>query len=99
LNGIEHLAEKLVQQNPTSLPHRTLLALARLEQHRPAAAIDVYSNIKVAPNTLSPSALVVHAAVLEANGHHDDAMTEAQIPRDKLLPEERDLIQGVTNGE
>src|SRR5207245_4441296 len=32
LNGIEHLAEKLVQQNPTSLPHRTLLALARLEQ-------------------------------------------------------------------
>jgi hypothetical protein len=99
LNGIEHLAEKLVQQNPTSLPHRTLLALARLEQHRPAAAIDVYSNIKVAPNTLSPSALVVHAAVLEANGHHDDAMTEAQIPPDKLLPEERDLIQGVTNGE
>jgi len=99
LNGIEHLAEKLVQQNPTSLPHRTLLALARLEQHRPAAAIDVYSNIKVAPNTLSPSALVVHAAVLEANGHHDDAMTEAQIPADKLLPEERDLIQGVTNGE
>ena len=99
LNGIEHLAEKLVQQNPTSLPHRTLLALARLEQHRPAAAIDVYSNIKVAPNTLSPSALVVHAAVLEANGHHEDAMTEAQIPPDKLLPEERDLIQGVTNGE
>jgi len=99
LNGIEHLAEKLVQQNPTSLPHRTLLALARLEQHRPAAAIDVYSNIKVAPNTLSPSALVVHAAVLEANGHHKDAMTEAQIPPDKLLPEERDLIQGVTNGE
>jgi hypothetical protein len=99
LNGIEHLAEKLVQQNPTSLPHRTLLALARLEQHRPAAAIDVYSNIKVAPNTLSPSALVVHAAVLEANGHHEDAMTEAQIPPDKLLPEERDLIQGVTSGE
>ena len=99
LNGIEHLAEKLVQQNPTSLPHRTLLALARLEQHRPAAAIDVYSNIKVAPNTLSPSALVVHAAVLEANGHHDDAMTEAQIPPDKLLPEERDLIQGVTSGD
>src|SRR5438445_8449447 len=53
LNGIEHLAEKLVQQNPTSLPHRTLLALARLEQHRPAAAIDVYSNIKVGPNTPS----------------------------------------------
>jgi len=99
LNGIEHLAEKLVQQNPSSLPHRTLLALARLEQHRPAAAIDVYSNIKVAPNTLSPSALVVHAAVLEANGHHDDAMTEAQIPPDKLLPEERDLIQGVTSVE
>src|SRR5437660_2604412 len=99
LNGIEHHAEKLVQQNPTSLPHRTLLALARLEQHRPAAAIDVYSNIKVAPNTLSPSALVVHAAVLEANGHHKDAMTEARIPADKLLPEERDLIQGVASGE
>jgi hypothetical protein len=98
LKEIEQLARKLVEQNPRSLPHRTLLALARLKQHRPAAALDVYSNTKVAPNTLSPSALVVHAAVLEANGHHEDAMTEAQVPPDKLLLEERDLIQ-VTNGE
>ncbi|HZA38413.1 MAG TPA: hypothetical protein VE486_04675 [Candidatus Baltobacteraceae bacterium] len=90
INAIEQLANKLVQQNPASLPHRTLLALARLKQHRPFAALEVYSNIQIVPNAVSPSALAVHAAVLAANGRRDDARHEIeQAPLDKLLPEEQ----------
>jgi len=89
LAAIEKLAEKLVTREPTSLPHRTLLALSRLKQHRPFAALDAYTNIQVAPNALSPSALAVHAAVLFGNGNRDDALKEiAQVPLDRLLPEE-----------
>jgi hypothetical protein len=48
----------------------------------------------VAPRALTASALAVHAAVLAGNGRSDDAKTEAgQIPVDKLLPEERSLIE------
>jgi tetratricopeptide (TPR) repeat protein len=90
INAIEQLANKLVQQNPASLPHRTLLALARLKQHRPFAALEVYSNIQIVPNAVSPSALAVHAAVLAANGRRDDARHEIeQAPLDQLLPEEQ----------
>src|ERR671919_1556363 len=90
INAIEQLANKLVQQNPASLPHRTLLALARLKQHRPFAALEVYSNIQIVPNAVSPSALAVHAAVLAANGRRDDARREIeQAPLDQLLPEEQ----------
>ena len=90
LIAIEHLAEQLVQREPASLPHRTLLALSRLKQHRPVAALDVYAKVQVAPNTLSPSALAVHAAVLFANGRADDARSEIQqAPLEKLLPEEQ----------
>jgi hypothetical protein len=96
LNGIEQLAKKLLERNPRSLPHRTLLALARLWQNRAAEALDVYANIQVAPNALTPSALAVHVAVLAANGRAEDAKTEAaQIKVDNLLPEEKALIQNL----
>jgi cytochrome c-type biogenesis protein CcmH/NrfG len=97
LNSIEQLAEKLVQHDPASLPHRTLLALARLRQNRLADALAVYSNIQVTPGALTPSALAVHAAVLEANGKHAEAQSESeQISMEKLLPEERQLIDSGT---
>ena len=90
---ISALAEKLVQREPASMPHRTLLALARLRQNRAAEALDVYSNIQVRPNALTSSALAVHAAVLAANGRTDDARAEAeQIKREQLVPEEQALI-------
>jgi len=88
--AIEKLAERLVQQNPASLPHRTLLALARLRQGRAVAALQAYDNISVAPNALTPSALAVHAAVLGANGHTEAARAEiAKAPVEALLPEEQ----------
>jgi hypothetical protein len=90
LIAIEKLAESLVQREPASLPHRTLLALSRLKQHRPVAALEAYAKIQATPNALSPSALAVHAAVLSANGQRDDAVKEIQqAPVEKLLPEEQ----------
>jgi hypothetical protein len=90
LIAIEKLAENLVQREPTSLPHRTLLALSRLRQHRPVAALEAYAKIQATPNALSPSALAVHAAVLSANGRREDALKEIQqAPVEKLLPEEQ----------
>src|SRR5207302_7283081 len=88
------LAEKLVERNPRSLPHRTFLALARLKQNRAADALAVYDNITVARGALTPSALAVHAAVLAANGKMDDAKSEAeQIKPEQLVPEERALVE------
>ena len=90
---ISALAENLLQREPASLPHRTLLALARLRQNRAADALDVYANIQVSPRALTSSALAVHAAVLAANGKMDDAITEVkQIKREQLLPEEQALL-------
>jgi hypothetical protein len=87
---VEQLAESLVAKAPTSLPHRTLLALVRLKQARPVAAMQVYDGVQVAANALTPSALAVHAAVLSANDQRDAARNEiALAPADRLLPEER----------
>jgi hypothetical protein len=87
---IEHLAEELVRRFPASLPHRTLLALARLKQRRPVAALQAYDGVQVAANALTPSALAVHAATMSANGQVEVAQQEiAQVPADRLLPEER----------
>jgi tetratricopeptide (TPR) repeat protein len=92
--AIEQLAQKLMEREPLSLPHHTLLALARLRQGRAADALNVYNNVRVAQNALSGSALAVHAAVLAGTAHTDDAKTEvAQIKPEQLLPEERSLIK------
>jgi hypothetical protein len=93
---LEALAQRLVERNPRSLPHRTVLALARLWQNRAADALAVYENVQVAQGAVTPSALAVHAAVLAANGRTDEAKAEAaQIPADRLLPEERALIESL----
>ncbi|MDQ6621880.1 MAG: hypothetical protein M3Y86_00130, partial [Verrucomicrobiota bacterium] len=90
LIAIEKLAKALVEREPSSLPHRTLLALALLKQNRAVAALQVYDGIQVAPNALTPSGLAVHAAVLSANGNRDAARTEIQqVPIERLLPEEQ----------
>jgi hypothetical protein len=96
LSEIAALAEDLVRREPASLPHRTLLALARLKQGQPARAVEVYSGINVPHNALSPAALAVHAAVLAENGQRADAKTEAADLRpEQLLPEEQALISGL----
>lgn len=94
--AIEQLAEKLIKREPASMPHRTLLALARLRQGHPEGALTVYSDLRVSQGALTNSALTVHAAVLAATAHDEDAKTEAaQIKQEQLLPEERTLIESL----
>ena len=96
LIAIEELAAKLVERDPSSLPHRTLLALARLRLGQYGGAMEAYANIQAARSALTPSALAVHAAVLAANGRGDDAAAEIrEIDRMRLLPEEAALIEGI----
>ncbi len=97
LDELSALAEKLVEKNPRSLPHRTFLALARLKQNRAADALAVYDNVTVAANALTPSALAIHAVVLAANGRAEEAQTEArQIKPEQLLAEEKNLLDQVS---
>jgi hypothetical protein len=94
--AIEELAAKLVEREPGSLPHRSLLALARLQLGRYAGAMEAYANIQASKSALTPSALAVHAAVLAANGRAEDAATEIrEIDMKRLLPEEAALLAGV----
>lgn len=94
--SIEQVAAKLVEREPSSLPHRTLLALARLQLGKFSDAMDAYSNVQASRGALTPSALAVHAAVLAANGHADDAAAEVRgIDPKQLLPEEAELIETI----
>jgi tetratricopeptide (TPR) repeat protein len=94
LKSLESLAQKLVDGQPSSLPHRTVLALALLKENRAYSALALYRNLVVSQNAVSPSTIAVHAAVLAASGQPEPAKDEAKkIPPDKLLPEERELIK------
>lgn len=93
VDAIEKLAEKLVRDEPASLPHRTLLALALLQQNRLQDALGVYANLKVPSNAVSASAVAVHATVLARTGRQNDARAEiAKVPSNRLLPEEAVLV-------
>jgi hypothetical protein len=96
--AIEKLAEKLIEREPHSLPHRTLLALALLRQDRAEDALRVYSDLQVKQDAVSGSALAVHAAILAATANLENAKTEAaQLKRDQLLPEEQALVESLPN--
>ena len=94
--AIEKLAEKLIEREPHSLPHRTLLALALLRQERAEDALRVYSDLQVKQDAVSGSALAVHAAILAATANLENAKTEAaQLKREQLLPEEQALVKSL----
>ena len=94
--AIEKLAEKLIEREPHSLPHRTLLALALLRQERAEDALRVYSQLQVKQDEVSGSALAVHAAILAATANLENAKTEAaQLKREQLLPEEQALVESL----
>lgn len=98
--AIAETAERLVQREPSSLPHRVLLALACLRQGQAAGALSAFADVRVQPSAVSPSALAVHAAALAANGHDEDARSEAAtVPLGNLLPEERALVEPLLHAE
>ncbi len=94
----EALAARLVEKEPASLPHRVLLALARLkgDQAARARAIEAFANIRVEPRVATPAALAVHAAALEAAGHLAEAQEEARtVDVTMLSVPERALIDAL----
>lgn len=86
-------AERLFREQPTSLPHRTALALARLRLGQNTAALEVFRSIVIPEGVAQPSTRVVLAAVLRANGFDVEARAEAdRVPRARLKKEERQLL-------
>jgi hypothetical protein len=86
-------ARELVAEAPTSLAHRTTLALANLRLNDPAAASAVYDGLNVPWDRAPSSHRAVYAAVLGAAGKVEEARRQAAaIPADSLRPEERELI-------
>src|SRR5262249_49067058 len=63
LKEIEARARKLVGQEPSSLPHRTVLGLVLLKENQPYSALGLYAGLNVPQKELTPSAVVVHSAV------------------------------------
>ena len=99
LRSIELLAEKLIEREPKSLPHRTLLALARLRAGLPSSALDAYA-IEVPDEARTSSAMAVRCAALLANGRIDEAKSLISgLHVDQLLPEEHALIERLESGK
>ena len=90
-------ARQLVAADPLSLPHRTTLALCELRLGNGLAAMDVFRGITLPdPATMQPRQLAVYAAVLWKNSYEREARQTARaILSDRLLPEERALVQPI----
>ncbi len=95
---VERESESFSDHNPRSLGASMTLALARLKQDKPAAALAAVANSDSAKNAETP--LVVRAAALAANGWKDQARAEAKkLTAVSLLPEERALIAPLLTGD
>ncbi|MEO6054798.1 MAG: tetratricopeptide repeat protein [Chthoniobacterales bacterium] len=89
-------AQQLITQDPASLPFRTTLALLYLKQSKPKDALNVYKDLRVDWPQMNPELRAIYAAVLEANGMHDDAIQVASgITENMLYKQERDLLVSV----
>lgn len=86
-------SERLVAAAPTSLPHRTTLALARLRLGRNADALQTFRNLNIPEGVAVPNTRLVHALALHACGFNVEARAEAsKVPRNRLRAEERVLL-------
>ena len=86
-------AREMVAKSPTSLAHRTTLALANLRLNDPAGARAVYDNLNIPWDKAAASHRAVYAAVLGLNGRVSEARAQASaIALKDLRPEERELI-------
>ena len=90
-------ARELVRAEPASRAHRVTLALAELRLHHALAAMDAFSGLDFARSEpLQPRQRAVYAAVLWETSYVKEAHAVLKdIPVDRLLPEERELIRPV----
>ena len=86
-------AKELVAATPTSLAHRTTLALANVRLKDGVAALAVYQGLNIPWDKASPNHRAIYAAALGLIGRGSEARAQASaIPLDSLRPEERTLI-------
>src|SRR3989440_7993612 len=89
------VAKKLTEQYPNRLSYRVTTALGYLRQHDPASALSQFK----APAPIDwkrtlPAWRAVYAAALLASDRNDEARDIiATVPRDRLNPQERKLIE------
>ncbi len=90
--AIEASADALLMQAPHNWGARATLALARLRDGRPSAAMQAFEDTEIR-GVLPSGVLAVHAAVLNANGWREDAVLRARdVIAARLLPEEQALV-------
>ena len=87
-------ARKLAEKYPDRLSFRVTAALGFLRQHDPGVALAQFKGPPIEWQKTPPAWRAVYAATLLANDQADAAREIiATIPRDKLSPEERALIE------
>ncbi len=90
------IAEALFAKDPTSLPHRITLSLARLRGGNTTEAAQVLDNLTGNLGTLEARKRAVQAAALWANDQKSEAKSILQdVKLNQLFPEERELVSGV----
>ena len=89
------VAKKLAEQYPNRLSYRVTTALGYLRQHDPASAIAQFKGpVSIDWKRTLPAWRAVYAAALFASDRNDEARDIiATIPRDRLNPQERELIE------
>jgi len=92
-------AQSLVQANPQMLAYRTTLALGYLRRNDAAGAEGVYEGLQIDWSTASPSAKLIYASVLAANGKRDQAAVFVQtLNRSQVRAEEWALLDSYLPG-
>ena len=89
------VAKKLAEQYPNRLSYRVTTALGYLRQHDPASAMAQFKGpVSIDWKRTLPAWRAVYAAALLASDRNDEARDIiATIPRDRLNPQERELIE------
>lgn len=87
-------AEKLLAEQPNSLPRISTAALGRLRSNNVRGALDLYRDKAIEWAAVPEPWRVVYCAVLKANGQSAEASAlEANLHPDQLRPEERALLK------
>src|SRR6266567_3353904 len=89
------VAKKLAEQYPNRLSYRVTAALGYLRQHDPASAMAQFKGpVSIDWKRTLPAWRAVYAAALLASDRNDEARDIiASISRDRLNPQERELIE------
>jgi len=89
------VAKKLAEQYPNRLSYRVTTALGYLRQHDPASAMAQFKGpVSIDWKRTLPAWRAVYAAALLASDRNDEARDIiATISRDRLNPQERELIE------